>query len=324
MRFRILSLLLLLSIRLVAADPEFGVVENDRVPYKFTNNSRVVAIGDLHGDTEALFSILLARKLINKEGTWIGGNADLVLAGDFVGKNRSSTKEMMDTLLQLEASAKKGGGRVHTILGNADLLALKKFGFLENEPAYKEWLLKRNAIVQINDRIYTHAGLDIWAMENSVQAINSTLRSWLKYYFGEGERPPDNTRWVVKQKGINYFGRRVLGPLWTRAFKIFNSEKDSRPKGGIKRKQLREILESNDAKAMVIGHNPTPDTKIALKHPYYGDLVISIDTRNSDEIRGQLSSLEIKNGRVSRQYTERSASCPSLHERLGSGTASKR
>jgi hypothetical protein len=49
---------------------------------------RVVAIGDIHGDLEALFSILLKSGIIDIGGKWIAANTFLVQTGDLFDKGR--------------------------------------------------------------------------------------------------------------------------------------------------------------------------------------------------------------------------------------------
>jgi hypothetical protein len=49
---------------------------------------RIVAIGDIHGDLEALFSILLKSGIIDEHGRWIAVNTFLVQTGDIFDKGR--------------------------------------------------------------------------------------------------------------------------------------------------------------------------------------------------------------------------------------------
>lgn len=49
---------------------------------------RIVAIGDIHGDLEALFSILLKSEIIDEHGRWKAVNTFLVQTGDIFDKGR--------------------------------------------------------------------------------------------------------------------------------------------------------------------------------------------------------------------------------------------
>ena len=46
--------------------------------------ARVVAVGDLHGDVRGLGAIARACALLDRGGSWIGGETHLVLMGDLV------------------------------------------------------------------------------------------------------------------------------------------------------------------------------------------------------------------------------------------------
>lgn len=49
---------------------------------------RIIAIGDIHGDLEALFSILLKSGIIDINGRWVANNTFLVQTGDIFDKGR--------------------------------------------------------------------------------------------------------------------------------------------------------------------------------------------------------------------------------------------
>jgi hypothetical protein len=55
---------------------------------------------------------------------------------------------------------------------------------------------------------------------------------------------------------------------------------------------------------MVIGHAPTKDGEVLLEHPHYGESVILIDTRISDERRGAMSAIAIEGETVTPIYVD--------------------
>jgi predicted MPP superfamily phosphohydrolase len=89
----------------------------------FEGVKRVVAIGDVHGDLQALTTMLRTAQLINAKNAWIGGAAHLVLTGDYVDRGPDSAK-VMDLLIDLEPQAQRAGGRVHALIGNHETLDL--------------------------------------------------------------------------------------------------------------------------------------------------------------------------------------------------------
>ncbi len=85
--------------------------------------SRIVALGDLHGDIQRLTAILQSAELVNAENHWTGGDAFLVVTGDFLDRG-THVREVMDLLMELEKKAPKAGGRVLVLLGNHEMMNL--------------------------------------------------------------------------------------------------------------------------------------------------------------------------------------------------------
>jgi hypothetical protein len=85
---------------------------------------RLIAVGDVHGDYEALVAILVERGLIDPKGKWIGGDAQLVLMGDLNDRG-PATRRLMDFVMDLETKAAAAGGEVHTLIGNHEVLAIQ-------------------------------------------------------------------------------------------------------------------------------------------------------------------------------------------------------
>jgi hypothetical protein len=100
--------------------------------YPYTE--KIVAIGDIHGDFEALLRILHAAKIIDRQGLWIAGNTTLVQTGDIVDDSRYSFKRkehlfnfkhlpedelfIYGFFADLNLQANAVGGRVLLCMGN--------------------------------------------------------------------------------------------------------------------------------------------------------------------------------------------------------------
>jgi len=80
---------------------------------------RVVAIGDVHGDKDALVAVLKMAGVIDAQERWIGEQAHLVQVGDVPARG-PQTRQAFDLLMKLEAQAAAAGGKVHAIIGNHD------------------------------------------------------------------------------------------------------------------------------------------------------------------------------------------------------------
>src|SRR3990172_8577479 len=66
--------------------------------------SRLVAIGDVHGDYDALVAMLQRTGLLDAKLRWSGGNAVLVQVGDFLDRGPKE-RPVMDLLMRLEREA---------------------------------------------------------------------------------------------------------------------------------------------------------------------------------------------------------------------------
>jgi len=278
---------------------------------------RIVAVGDLHGDVAAFGAILRASELVDERGAWSGGVAHLVLLGDLLG-GHGDARLLLDTVLRLEREAAEAGGRVHAVLGNHDVLPIiGRFGKMSRserarftahpvadapgpelvdvfrgDSVYARWLRRRPAILKIGATVFVHAGLDRWAEEYDPDHINRLVAAWIAYYQGVGPRPSEKRRWLA--------GDDERGPLWMRSFK---PRRDGGRRGGPRKKRLRKILSHLGATRVVVGHSPTPDSEIVLSHPVYGDAVVLVDTRISDEHRGRLGALIIAGDTLAPVYT---------------------
>ena len=97
------------------------------------NESRVISIGDIHGDFKIFKRILYICDLIDISGNWIGGSTIVIQMGDTIDGKRPGVKmdkmyiqesgelEIILYILMLDSQAKLQGGRVISILGNHEL-----------------------------------------------------------------------------------------------------------------------------------------------------------------------------------------------------------
>ena len=85
------------------------------------SSSRIVAIGDLHGDHGAFRAIVEAAGLVGPDGAWIGDNAILVQTGDVPDRGPDSLLILRD-LMRLQGEAAASGGRVVALIGNHEAM----------------------------------------------------------------------------------------------------------------------------------------------------------------------------------------------------------
>ena len=85
--------------------------------------TRIVAVGDLHGDFQAWVTIARAAGLIDAGNHWAGGTTTLVQMGDITDREPDSLK-IIRNLQQLQREAPRKGGKVFVVLGNHEAMNL--------------------------------------------------------------------------------------------------------------------------------------------------------------------------------------------------------
>ena len=83
--------------------------------------SRIVAVGDLHGDYSAWRDIAGAAGVVGPRGQWTGGRTTLVQVGDVVDRGADSLKIVRE-LMRLQKEAPRHGGRVIVLVGNHEAM----------------------------------------------------------------------------------------------------------------------------------------------------------------------------------------------------------
>ena len=85
--------------------------------------SRLVAIGDIHGAADQFSALLQRSGLADAENRWVEDHATFVQTGDFMDRG-PKVRVVMDLLIQLERDATARGGRVQVLLGNHEIMNL--------------------------------------------------------------------------------------------------------------------------------------------------------------------------------------------------------
>lgn len=307
--------------------------ESDQVPYKWDDVKRVVAVGDIHGDLNALLKILVKKELIDRDGHWIGSDTHLVMMGDLINGSEYS-KDILDYLIGLEKEAEYAGGKLHVLLGNHEVRLL--FGDVESLSSrnlrsfawdldereemeqrvnryfyspngkYAKWFQTKNTIVVINNVAFVHAGLKPeWFADKDAATALELINSTVRYLIKRAKRlsvEDKNLTWTVGLEWQNLKNKftfsGILGPIWDRGFGT--RERDDvginalpSQKLSVDKRSLRELLESLGLVKLVVGHHPVRSGNIYLSHPYWSKWVTVIDTRISEAMGGELSAFEM-------------------------------
>ena len=106
--------------------------------YEWTDVTRIVAIGDLHGSYEKALRILEAAGLIDGDLRWSGGEEHLVITGDVLDRGTGG-RELMDLIRRLQGESQAAGGYVHMLLGNHEAMNLMRDLRYVNPVAYQSF-----------------------------------------------------------------------------------------------------------------------------------------------------------------------------------------
>lgn len=303
---RLAAGVLLLTPLLWAAAPPAAPRLEDAVPDTFEGVARVVAVGDVHGDVEALKDVLRLAGLIDEKGKWSGGKAHLVQTGD-IADRAPHTRDSYELLRRLEGEALAAGGRVHVLLGNHEVMNMlgdlryvtpeELASYADQSPTpdapgtprglaghavafgpdgrYGRWLRTRPAVLRIDGTLFMHGGLQPGVPARTLAELNR----WVRQDLFPGNPPGGGTD--------------QLGPLWFRGY-----AKDPEPQWS---EGLDEALRRFGAKRMVMGHTTTADGRIGVR---FGGKTLFIDTGLSTGYGRHLAALEIRGDRLTAIYPE--------------------
>ena len=225
-------------------------------PTKYPPQSRIIALGDIHGDWNVLLQCLQLADLITPRLNWKGGNTHLVQIGDLfdrggrsmtVGDEMSEWK-ILTLLLRLQHQSVRMGGGVHILVGNHELMNV------DGDFRYTTPLSRRDfngqrstmlrpggdiarilayagqAVVQIGGWLFSHAGiLPSTIKKYRLSTINHILHEYLL-----GKR----TREQI------YHDRPLQDIFWTRRYGTYQPDC----------KSLYKVGRQLSLKGQVVGH----------------------------------------------------------------------
>jgi len=267
--------------------------------------SRIVAIGDIHGDLDAARNALLLAGAMDEEERWVGGDLVVVQTGDILdrGDDEAQIMELFDRLGREAAAA---GGAVHVLNGNHELMnAYLDFRYVtdagfkdfpeeggetvvldsvlaELDPDHRHrgaafrpggpvalWLAEQPLSVTVGKTVFTHAGVLPSHVDIGLEEMNESVRTWL---LGEGPQP----EWV----------RGESSPVWNRTYSGDPTVESC--------DTLEMVLDRLGLDRMVVGHTVQESGITA----YCGGRLWCIDVGMSAHYGGKPEVLEIRGSSV--------------------------
>ncbi len=276
----------------------------DDLPSRFPPATRIIAIGDVHGDLEATRRALRLAGAVDEGGNWIGGDLVVVQTGDQLDRG-DEEQEILDWFRKLTIEAREAGGAFHVLNGNHELMNAKldlryvtPGGYIDFEDAvevddadsllatyeegeraraaafrpggpYARLLAERNVAVIVGQTVFVHGGIVPEHARYGLERLNREVRSWLLGLSPEPE--------LFARKG---------SPVWDRHYSHDVDEADC--------SILAETLEMLGARRMVVGHTVQEDGITS----YCGGSVWCIDVGIARHYGGDLQVLEIVGDQV--------------------------
>jgi len=252
---------------------------NNDQPTFLTNISRIIIIGDIHGDIQRFMNTMYALKLFDKNLTWIAEPRDTVVVqmGDQIDSlSRGPLQENWEILPDIEVLkmtdhldniAKVTGGRVLSLLGNHEIMnvfngftyvsenSLNKSGGAEARKnkfssggEYSQILARRNVLLKINNFLFCHAGVlsyHLNIINDNIHYINDLTRKFLRNQELTDEEKNKTLHLLMSDNGI----------LWTRLYVTNQNTIES---------EINDVLNRTGTNIIFVGHNTVENILPAL------------------------------------------------------------
>eukprot|EP00871_Galdieria_phlegrea_P005562 jgi/Galph1/6006/GphlegSOOS_G4685.1 len=274
---------------------------------------RIIAVGDVHGDLDAIRKVLRLSRVIGSNGEWTGNRTFLVQLGDILDRG-DSEREVLKFLEDLDSQASKQGGRVISLLGNHEVMNVDlDFRYVtpggfhsftrktyELEQGYLEKTVPRayqETIKQLPDFMrpralalrpggpttlrYLSKNPVVLVIGDSV-FVHAGLNS-SHIYFGLEEINTATRDWLLGKTEKPEILRGRTSPIWTRIYSY-----PFLPSDAEECLELCSTLDKIPAKRMIVGHTPQAHINAACK-----GRVWRIDTGLSQAYGGNIEALEI-------------------------------
>jgi hypothetical protein len=228
------------------------------------SSARVVAIGDLHGDLNALRNALRLAGALDSDDRWIGGkDLTVVQTGDQLDRG-DHDREVLDVIEKLEAEATAAGSRFVVLNGNHELMnagfdfryvSRKSFAGFDDYKAqasafagrlpaeelgraaalapgapYALKLAKHLTVARVGDSVFVHGGLLPAHVDYGLDRINAEASAFLS----------------GKLRSLPAALGGEEAPVWTR---VYGGDVDAAACDALGR-----TLKSVGAKRLIVGH----------------------------------------------------------------------
>ncbi|MCU0866514.1 MAG: metallophosphoesterase [Planctomycetes bacterium] len=177
-------------------------------PCRRPRPDQLFVLSDIEGNLPALLGLLRAGGVIDERCHWTFGKGHLVFLGDLFDRGLQVT-ECLWLLYELEARARAGGGELHFVLGNHEVMNFTgdvryvRRKYHENaarlgttpdqlharDTVLGQWLRTRPVALQLGDELFVHGGMSpaVVAAGLQIERLNAALHTALA---GDGKAEP--------------------------------------------------------------------------------------------------------------------------------------
>lgn len=253
--------------------------------HSYNHADSICVISDIHGEYNSYIDLLKAGGIIDKDLNWNFGDGHLVVLGDISGKGEMVT-EVYWHLYGLEKQAARSGGMVHVLLGNHELMMLRKSHNHLNEKYRKvetvfnadysdfytentvlgKWLRTRPVVITINNILFVHGGIS-YEMVRRKLTPRQINRIFANRIIG---KDPE----TVYSNEFLKFLSHTNGPLWYRGY--FEDADFCENK-------LQPILDFYDKEHIIVGHTPCLEIDAV-----FNNKIIGVDTGLQNKQSGEM------------------------------------
>lgn len=231
----------------------------------------IFVVGDIHGQYDRLIGLLSNAGLIDRSQRWSGGHKHLVLLGDLVDRGPDATR-LLWFLYRLEAEARAHGGRLHVMLGNHEIMVMRKeltytspkelllaeyYGLEYNQmfdprnTLLGKWLAAKPALLKINDILFAHGGVSTALMNYSVESFDDSLAAFIgeplfSYWADTTVAVPPLDSAALARRIDLFFAETSV--FWYRDYVVSDTLQDA----------LAAVLARFRARLHVVGHTHVP------------------------------------------------------------------
>ncbi len=231
--------------------------------------TRVVAVGDVHGDLARARAAFALGGLVDDDGRWSGGSTVVVQVGDQLDRGHEE-RALMDWLAGLRVQAEAAGGRVVPLLGNHEIMnaqgdfryvSPRGFEDFADQAEHLPEALKGRVPPKVQGRaaaflpggsfarrlanqpvtfahggtLFVHGGLHKEHVDYGLQRLNEETQAWLR-----GERA-----------SLPYPMLTDTAPVWTRALSVGSPQAEACA-------EAEALLDRLGLQRMVVAHTPQP------------------------------------------------------------------